>query len=78
MVAVSWPTLELLLKYKEFPEPPLVKASPVATSPTAVMSPPELVEVMVNVLVELSVAREIPDPAATFKVVVVELAVRVV
>lgn len=39
VAAVSSPTLELLLKNKELPDPPEVKASPEVTSPTAVISP---------------------------------------
>ena len=78
VVAVSSPTLALLLKNREFPAPPLVNAAPVATSPTAVISPPVPVAEMVNVLVVLSVANVTPDPAVTFKAVVVELAVIVV
>jgi hypothetical protein len=55
-----------------------VKAAPVVTSPTAVMSPPEPVAEIVKVLVVLSVAKVTPDPASTFNPVVVELAVIVV
>ena len=55
-----------------------MKAAPEVTSPTAVISPPVPVAEMVKVLVVLSVAKVTPDPAATFKAVVVELAVIVV
>jgi hypothetical protein len=78
VAAVNSPTLALLLKYSEFPEPPLVKAAPEVTSPTAVISPPEPVAEIVKVLVVLSVAKLTPDPATTFKVVVVVLAVMLV
>lgn len=73
--AVNSPTSELLLKYKLLPVPPLVKASPLETSPTAVMVPPVPVAEMVKVLVELFVASETPDPASMFKVVVADEAV---
>ena len=78
VVAVNSPTLELLLKNSEFPEPPLVKAAPEVTSPTAVISPPVPVAEMVKVLVVLSVANVTPEPASTLRAVVVELAVIVV
>lgn len=76
--AVNSPTSELLLKNKLLPAPPEVNAAPVVTSPTAVISPPEPVAEIVNVFVVLSVTKVTPDPASTFKVVVVELAVMLV